>query len=575
MSTKHIKNADGKGWLIVKYSSNGSIYPPLPQFLRVDYLKQEGGRDYFNVLEGRSKGREASVVVGGYLLDGDPKEPAGKIKFDRKAEKLWYGGQGPVKAITQPNNPVPLGTFDLEIPDEPHILGEPYESQTIYAKTWFRIGNSGDRYLHPGRVSAGCITIVDIPKWTDIYNYLIKRRKGDQSVATVEVVETAVFDADDAPYVIYPVEDLSEEQLLAFRRRNPGFSIERNEKGELLIAKLADGPTLPTYPGRVVPLVSCEDGDVGVMWRLAVDCEPEQRLLRLDAHSRYASESEESGEIDLAQYAGEVLKVRGEDDLSGWLYSATIIEQYRSVGSEAGDETGAAEAEVAYERLWAIKSQVEDALDKVAPSGHAPDLLPELPRRTTDEPRKLAVVVGHTRQAPGAYGIKPIDQYEYHWNTDLAKMIKEHAGAKGVACAIFFRDDGGLAGAYSRVEKWGAEASMELHFNNASPTTTGTEVLYGTTVPASKKLAKIVQSRLVALYGRTGKANRGIKLPKRGERGYGNVHTLKTIPNCLTEPFFGDHPKDAKQGQSLKGKLAEALVEGFLEFIKSQPAKTV
>jgi hypothetical protein len=44
--------------------------------------------------------------------------------------------------------------------------------------TWFRIGHSGDRFLHPCRVSAGCVTVKDIGEWTKIYNYLINSRKG-------------------------------------------------------------------------------------------------------------------------------------------------------------------------------------------------------------------------------------------------------------------------------------------------------------------------------------------------------------------------------------------------------------
>ncbi len=194
MAVKFVTDADGKGWLIVRYSSDGSTYPPLPQFLRVTPFSTHGGRDYFHPLEGRAALRMASVRRrddgGSYLADGDPALPAGTITYVVRSGKLWYGGRGPVSVTTYPTNPVPFGEFDLEIPDEVHRGGDGYLSQSIYAGTWFRIGHSGDRYLHAGTISAGCATVTDVPQWTDIYNYLIRRRKGDgKSVGTIKVVQ--------------------------------------------------------------------------------------------------------------------------------------------------------------------------------------------------------------------------------------------------------------------------------------------------------------------------------------------------------------------------------------------------
>jgi len=52
------------------------------------------------------------------------------------------------------------------------------------------IGHSGERYLHPGRVSAGCISITETTRWMEIYDSLIKARKGDfMSVGVLEVVD--------------------------------------------------------------------------------------------------------------------------------------------------------------------------------------------------------------------------------------------------------------------------------------------------------------------------------------------------------------------------------------------------
>jgi hypothetical protein len=193
MATKHISNADGKGWLVVKWQ-DGTTVPALPQYLRVDFKKSESGRDYFTVIEGLRNGKDASVKQkeggGSYLLDGDPSESKATLRFDRKEGKFWYGGAGPVAAITDSSHPIALGSFDVEMPDEVHINGAPYQEDSIFATTWFRVGHSGDRYIHPGTRTAGCITITEIKKWTGIYDYLIKRRSGDgKSVGTIEVVE--------------------------------------------------------------------------------------------------------------------------------------------------------------------------------------------------------------------------------------------------------------------------------------------------------------------------------------------------------------------------------------------------
>jgi len=82
------------------------------------------------------------------------------------------------------------GAYDIEIPDYPHPGGARYQQEAPRAKTWFRVGHSGERYLHAGGRSLGCITIIEISRWGEIYNSLIKARKGDSaSVGVLEVVD--------------------------------------------------------------------------------------------------------------------------------------------------------------------------------------------------------------------------------------------------------------------------------------------------------------------------------------------------------------------------------------------------
>ncbi|UPK41170.1 hypothetical protein [Paenibacillus pabuli] len=196
MSIRYVSNADNEGWLLVRLS--GSQNPEaLPQYLRVDYTNTDAGREHFKIIEGAYLGKEGSVKLkedgSSYLANGDPKLPAAKVHFVIENKKLWYedgGWIGPIDAKTHPDNKVPVGIHDIEIPDNPHKVPEDYMQKSIFAKTWFRISHSGDRYLHTGSVSAGCVTVTDIPKWTDLYNYLIARRKGDsKSIGEIHVFE--------------------------------------------------------------------------------------------------------------------------------------------------------------------------------------------------------------------------------------------------------------------------------------------------------------------------------------------------------------------------------------------------
>ncbi len=204
---KYINNEDGKGWLKVKHhpklpGAPDDEYPPLPQYLKVETYREENGREYFTILEGLLRGKKASVSLRAgksRLQTAVSHSPGGKIRFDRKNKKLWYGSNGPVAAFTEikpgTNDPlIPLGTWNLQIPYEVHKDGAGYLSNSKYAKTWFRIitptGDVNDRYLHPGKTSWGCATVNAVDDWTAIYNYLIKRRKGDLiSVGTIEVFD--------------------------------------------------------------------------------------------------------------------------------------------------------------------------------------------------------------------------------------------------------------------------------------------------------------------------------------------------------------------------------------------------
>jgi len=65
---------------------------------------------------------------------------------------------------------------------------------TPYAKSWCYLGqgaailDSGDRYLHPGTGSLGCVS-VGPEQWTRVYQHLVRARSGDgKTIGYLDVV---------------------------------------------------------------------------------------------------------------------------------------------------------------------------------------------------------------------------------------------------------------------------------------------------------------------------------------------------------------------------------------------------
>jgi hypothetical protein len=170
------------GWLNVKREPDGQVVA-VPQYLSVEIGENRRGREHFVVREGSYRGRACSVVAGN-LKFGSPgyRSPA-RLEFSLSRQLLSFPG-GQARAITDTTNPIPEGTHPVQLPDFPHDLGAGYMSQSRFAKTWFYLGRGpavrgrNDRYLHTGRVSAGCVT-VDPSSWTTLFQSLILCRNND------------------------------------------------------------------------------------------------------------------------------------------------------------------------------------------------------------------------------------------------------------------------------------------------------------------------------------------------------------------------------------------------------------
>jgi N-acetylmuramoyl-L-alanine amidase len=188
----------------------------------------------------------------------------------------------------------------------------------------------------------------------------------------------------------------------------------------------------------------------------------------------------------------------------------------------------------------------------------------------------LAIIIGHSSEGTdkGASGLSPPfpgtaaeGRAEFFWNQDLAQKIETIASARGIRVKTFRRRQNGGTGireAYRLVAQWKPQASVELHFNAASASARGTETLFGRT--GSRPWARALQDRMVALYGRTGSQDRGLKDANVDGRGVLSL-TNEVQPSALIEPFFGSNFEDATLGINRKDGLALAVVNGFATLV--------
>ena len=185
---------------------------------------------------------------------------------------------------------------------------------------------------------------------------------------------------------------------------------------------------------------------------------------------------------------------------------------------------------------------------------------------------KLAIVVGHNARSQGA--VRPdTGESEFVYNGKMAKYMAEVGDDYGLDVKVFYRVTGGgytteINRVYGEVDRWGADASMELHFNaSANPSATGTETLSS----GSAKSLILAQEVQMEMVEELGLRDRGIIIrnSRTKGRGYQSLVAGKA-PAILTEPFFASSSKgrSASDSDYERQKLAEALLEGARKAIK-------
>lgn len=176
---------------------------------------------------------------------------------------------------------------------------------------------------------------------------------------------------------------------------------------------------------------------------------------------------------------------------------------------------------------------------------------------------KLGVIVGHTNNSKGAWS-DTLGQAEYTWNRHLAELIEDIATS--VEIKTFLRDGHGIAGAYAASDAFGANLTVELHFNAShNDQATGTGVLYYPGSKNGRRFSKFLFDELSQVLGLRDwpKGSGGVVTPFQASgqqrRGLRSLSAGRA-PAALIEPFFGSNPQDSATAQSSKQDMAQAIV---------------
>lgn len=185
----YIRDID-EGWLNVTIANTKVA---LHSFLKVKLQREKSKLQYFTILEGSYKGKEAQVKFdddgSSFLDEGNPYTDAVTMIYSISKKILTVNDKN-YKTRDYKESQLSKGLYEVQLHDYPHAGGEPYMDVAKKAKVWFRIGKDGERYIHTGTYSLGCITLIENHKWDGLYSVLVRSRtRDDRSIAVLKVVD--------------------------------------------------------------------------------------------------------------------------------------------------------------------------------------------------------------------------------------------------------------------------------------------------------------------------------------------------------------------------------------------------
>lgn len=174
--------------------------------------------------------------------------------------------------------------------------------------------------------------------------------------------------------------------------------------------------------------------------------------------------------------------------------------------------------------------------------------------------KKIAIVVGHNARSQGAVGAGGVTEFAF--NSQLAPLIVDALRDAGHAGKVFNRQprrsySAQIRKVYGETDAWGADATIELHFNAAAnDRATGCLTLSSGT-DGSMALARAVHP---AMRDVMGNEDDGIRTLSHARAGRGALSLWSgRAPAILVEPFFGRHPGMMDRAFERLDVLAEAI----------------
>jgi hypothetical protein len=168
----------------------------LPAYLKVKIESQNAKRQYFTILEGAWRGTKASIEIRkdgiSYLESINNQIGSVHLFYSRSRKTLKFKNKTYIaRGYKDDPEPWKKTLYKIEIPDYFHEGGRYYLDKAKLAPVWFKTAHpSGNRYVHPGTYSLGCVTLTEIERWDELCKILLRARKGDdESIGVLEVVD--------------------------------------------------------------------------------------------------------------------------------------------------------------------------------------------------------------------------------------------------------------------------------------------------------------------------------------------------------------------------------------------------
>lgn len=237
-TTLFTKSIDTSGWLLVRLEPSGERVT-LCEYTKVLVLKEAQARVFFTVLEGRYRGKEASLSAENKskCLISAPRGSGAKLSVETIGRRkvglgvrpdirnqliatLSFNGQtasitldsdvvytetnrmSPYFGEIRQSEPLPAGTYKILTPESAKdrtftdFYADPRYPGAFpglkYHAVWFPIeyaATHNSNFIHVGNLSEGCVTIYELKKWNDLYAYLISNRsdKDGKYIGTVTI----------------------------------------------------------------------------------------------------------------------------------------------------------------------------------------------------------------------------------------------------------------------------------------------------------------------------------------------------------------------------------------------------